>query len=67
MANLKKEYTDIRNQTHTVEHIVMPVEDITAREQIIEELFCILAKTGKNFCREEDEVKRQLFCTLENL
>ena len=47
MANLKKEYTDIRDQTHTVEHIVVPTKDKTTREEIVEELFDTLTRTGK--------------------
>ncbi len=47
MANLKEEYTDARGRTHRVEHILMPAEDKTARERIIEELFQTLTKTGK--------------------
>jgi len=47
MANLKEEYTDVRNRTHKVEHIVVPVEDKAAREQIVEELFQALTGTGE--------------------
>ena len=47
MANLKEEYTDTRNRTHTVEHIVVPAEDKNAKERIVEELFYALTKTGK--------------------
>ena len=47
MANLKEEYTDIRERTHTVEHIILPVEDNTVREQIIEELHYALTKAEK--------------------
>lgn len=45
MANLKEEYTDVRNRIHKVEHTVLPAEDKEARERIIEELFCALTKT----------------------
>ena len=45
MAGLKEEYTDIRNRTHTVEHIVVPSED--KREQIVEELIYALTKAGE--------------------
>lgn len=47
MANLKKEYTDTRNQTHKVEHILVPAEDKTAKERIVEELVQALTGTGK--------------------
>ena len=47
MANLKEEYTDIRDRTHTVEHVIVPAEDENARERIVEELFQTLARTGK--------------------
>ena len=45
MANLKEEYTDVRDRIHKVEHTVLPAEDKEARERIIEELFCALTKT----------------------
>lgn len=45
MANLKEEYTDVRDRIHKVEHAVLPAEDREARERIIEELFCALTKT----------------------
>ena len=47
MANLKKEYTDIRNRTHSVEHVVISTEDRADQEQIIEELLQILTRAGK--------------------
>ncbi len=47
MAALKAEYTDTRNRTHKVEHILVPAEDETARERIIDELLQALARTGK--------------------
>lgn len=47
MANLKEEYTDIKNRTHLVEHIVVQPEDKGNREQIMEELLLALAATGK--------------------
>lgn len=47
MADLKEEYTDIRDRIHKVEHTVVPVEDKATRERIIEELFCALTRTGK--------------------
>ena len=47
MADLLAEYTDVRGRTHTVEHIVVPDEDKTAKEQIMEELLFALARTGR--------------------
>lgn len=47
MANLKEEYTDTGERTHKVEHILVPVEDKTVRERIVDELFQALARTGK--------------------
>ena len=47
MARLNEEYTDIRGRTHKVEHIVIPAEDGTAMEQLMEDLFHALTKTGK--------------------
>ncbi len=47
MANLKEEYTDTRDRTHRVEHIVMPADDKDSRERIVEDLFQALVRTGK--------------------
>ena len=47
MANLKKEYTDIRNRTHSVEHIVVSTEDKADQERLMEELLYALTRTGK--------------------
>lgn len=47
MANLKGEYTDIRDRTHTVEHIVVPAENKADQERIIEELLYALTRRGK--------------------
>lgn len=47
MANLKQEYTDTKDRTHRVEHIVVPPDDQNSRERIIDELFQALARTGK--------------------
>lgn len=47
MANLKEEYTDIRNRTHPVEHIIVQTEDKGSREHIMEELLLALAAAGK--------------------
>lgn len=47
MAILKKEYTDIRNATHKVEHFIAPPDDLNSKEQIIGELLQALAKPNK--------------------
>lgn len=47
VADLKEEYTDTGDRTHRVEHILMPAEDKTDRERIVEELFQTLTRTGK--------------------
>lgn len=47
MANLKEEYTDIRNRRHMVKHMIVPSEDKAERERIMEELFYALTKAGK--------------------
>lgn len=47
MADLKEKYTDIRNRTHTVEHITMQADDKSARERIVEELLYVLGKSGE--------------------
>ena len=47
MANLKEEYTDTRNRTPPVEHVIMQPEDKETRERIVEELLQALARTGK--------------------
>ncbi len=47
MVNLKEEYTDTRDRTHKVEHILVSAEDEAARERIVDELLQALARTGK--------------------
>lgn len=47
MADLKKEYTDIRKIQHKVEHITVSSEDKYNKEQIIQELFHVLTKTDR--------------------
>ena len=46
MANLKTEYTDIKDVKHHVEHIIVAEGDNKDREQLLEELFA--AMTSKN-------------------
>ena len=48
MANLKEEYTDIRDRTHSVEHVVVSTGDKADRERIMEELLHALTRTGRD-------------------
>jgi len=47
MENLKEAYTDIRNRTHPVKHVIVQPEGEGDREHIMEELFHALTATGK--------------------
>lgn len=47
MANLKEEYTDVKNRTHPVEHVIMQPEDKGNREHIMEELLHALTAARK--------------------
>ena len=47
MANLKEEYTDIRDRTHSVEHVVVSTEGRADQDRIMEELLYALTRTGK--------------------
>lgn len=47
MAFLAKEYTDVKGMKHKVEHIILPTADENSKEQIMEELFCILTRKGR--------------------
>jgi hypothetical protein len=47
MANLKDEYTDIKDRKHRVEHITVYEEDPANRERLKEELFLALTRTEK--------------------
>ena len=47
MANLKQEYTDIKDVTHKVEHLMASDKDDSSRERIVEELSNALTKSGK--------------------
>nr|WP_302020174.1 hypothetical protein [uncultured Acetatifactor sp.] len=44
MATLTKEYTDIKDIRHNVEHLVMPTNDKRHRDQLLDELFHALIK-----------------------
>ena len=48
MADLKGEYTDIRNRKHRVEHVTIHEEDPANRERVQEELFLTLTSTEKH-------------------
>jgi len=47
MADLKKEYTDLKDVTHYVEHLTLPAPDNSNRERIIEELLHALTKPDR--------------------
>ena len=47
MSNLKNEYTDIKDKTHKVVHLVVATEDKSRKEQVVEELLNVLTRTGK--------------------
>lgn len=47
MANLKDEYTDIKDRKHRVEHFTVHEEDPANRERLKEELFLALTRTEK--------------------
>ena len=49
MADLTKEYTDIKNIKHNVEHSVLSTDKENNKEQVIEELFHALTKPHKDF------------------
>ena len=48
MAKLKEEYTDIRDRTHSVEHVVVSTGDRFDRERLMEELLYALTRTGRD-------------------
>lgn len=47
MAELKKEYIDIRDRRHKVEHLIISDEDKNNQEWIMQELFYVLTKKGR--------------------
>lgn len=47
MANLMETYTDTKDRTHKVEHVLVTAEDKATKERIVEELFQALTRTGK--------------------
>ena len=48
MANLKNEYTDIKNIRHKVQHFTVKTNDFIGREYLMKELFFALTKKNKN-------------------
>lgn len=49
MANLTREYTDIKDIKHNVEHLILSPDKKNGKEQIIEELFHALTGQRKHF------------------
>ncbi len=47
MANLRTEYTDVKDVKHNVEHITVTDSDKKAYEQILEELLNALTRKDK--------------------
>lgn len=47
MANLRTEYTDVKDIKHSVEHLTVTGKDKKDREQILEELFIALTRKDK--------------------
>lgn len=47
MENLKREYVDLKNVKHRVEHFTLPQQENADREQLVQELFVALAKPGR--------------------
>ena len=47
MANLKQEYIDIKDVKHHVEHLTIPEQENSDREQLVRELFILLTKSTK--------------------
>lgn len=48
MADLTKEYTDIKDIKHNVEHLVVTSEDNNSKERIITELLNALTRPGRH-------------------
>ena len=46
MAQLKTEYTDVKDVKHRVEHVVVPESDATSRERLVEELYSALTRNN---------------------
>ena len=54
MADLKREYTDIKNVKHNVEHIVLS-NDKNSKEQMIEEIFYEYKEEPDKIVKEMDK------------
>lgn len=48
MTTLTKEYTDLKDVRHNVEHLLAPTNDKRHREQLLDELFHALMKPKKH-------------------
>lgn len=48
MANLTKEYTDIKNVKHNVEHLILSSHKEIGKEKIVEELLHVLTGPRKH-------------------
>lgn len=48
MTNLSKEYVDIKNVKHKVEHLIVSTETKNSKERIIEELFNALTRASRH-------------------
>lgn len=48
MTQLKEKYTDIKNHTHRVEHLLSPAQEENRRERIVQELLLALTKPPKS-------------------
>ena len=47
MTKNKNEYTDIKNIRHTVNHIILPSDDRSYKEKLLEEIRDVLIKQKK--------------------
>lgn len=47
MANLKQEYIDIKDVKHRVEHLTIPEQENSDREQLVQELLILLTKSSE--------------------
>lgn len=49
MANLTKEYTDIKNAKHNTEHLILSSHKDIGKEKIVAELLHVLTEPRKHF------------------
>ena len=47
MANLTKEYTDIKDIKHNVEHLLVTADDNNSKEHILAELLSTLTRSSR--------------------